>query len=154
DVGDAEEDETAVVCFHPLGFVQHSLGRPGFRVDGAHSFCLTAVSTAAMVSANFSSICRSSSSVLVYAGARTTSSPANPSGVEWVELTSNPCSNATSSTSVAASSSCGKNDLPSRGSTSDTPSRNPRPRISSKQTRNPYFSRRSASPCQKLSGGE
>src|SRR5439155_24250512 len=130
DVGYAEEDDTPVVCFHPLGFVQHSLGRPGFRVDGAHSFCLTAFSTAAMVSANFSSICRSSPSVLVYAGARTTSSPAYPSGVEWVELTSSPCSNAMSSTSVATSSSCGGKDLPSRGSTSDTPRRKPRPRTS------------------------
>src|SRR5256714_7430979 len=96
DVGDAEEDETAVVCFHPLGFVQHSLRRPRFRVDGAHSFCLTAFSTAAMLSANRATICFNSSSVLVYAGARTTSSPANPSGVGWVELTSSPCSNATS----------------------------------------------------------
>src|SRR5207245_8713444 len=85
DDGDAEEDETAVGCLHPLGFVQHSLRRPVFRVDGAHSFCLTAFSTAAMLSANRTTICSSSPSVLVYAGARTTSSPATPSGVESAE---------------------------------------------------------------------
>src|SRR3989441_7293977 len=85
-------------------------------------------STLEMVAAKRSIIWASSSSVLVNAGASRTSSPAKPSSVECVDVTSRPSSNAVSSTSEAASNSWGRKDFPSRGSTSSTPRRKPRPR--------------------------
>src|ERR1700737_2811515 len=129
DVGDPEQDELAALRLgHGLGF--HAALGLRRRVYPAYSFFFTAFSTASIVSLNRLTISWSSSSVLVYAGASSTSSPAKPSGVECVELTRRPRSKAMSSTRVAASSSCGRNDSRSRGSTSEMPSRNPRPRTS------------------------
>ena len=48
----------------------------------------------------------------------------------WVDVTSSPCSMAVWSTRDAAFSSSGRNEAPSLGSTSSTPSRKPRPRTS------------------------
>ena len=48
-----------------------------------------------------------------------------------------PCSSAVASTSVETSTSSGRNDSPSRGSTSSTPRRKPRPRTSRTMSRSP-----------------
>src|SRR5581483_10431443 len=97
----------------------HSCPRP-LRVV---SEFFTRRSTSAIVAANRSTICPSSSSPLVNAGARSVWSPAYPSACECVEVTSRPCSSAMSSTHDATSRSTGRKDRPSRGSTSSTPRR-------------------------------
>src|SRR5437870_3484151 len=116
DVGDPEEDELL-----PRGPAAHArLGRESSITR----------STSSMVAAKRSTISVSSSSELTYAGAMSVWSPANPSACGWVDVTRSPCSSAVSSTRAAASSSTGRKDSPSRGSTSSTPSKNPRPRTS------------------------
>src|SRR5439155_20548154 len=72
DVGDAEQDEF-LIAGPGACFALHDGPR---LLGGAHSFALTAFSTAPIVSVNRSIISRSSSSVLVKAGASSTSSPA------------------------------------------------------------------------------
>src|SRR4029077_12851523 len=80
-VRDAEEDELLVA-----GCPRRLLPAGGpCLLDGAHSFSFTALSTACIVSRNRSTISWSSFSGLVNAGASTTSSPTQPSGVECVD---------------------------------------------------------------------
>ena len=72
DVGNAEQDEF-LIGSAGAWFALH--GGPRL-LGGAHSFAFTALSTARIVSAKRSIISFSSSSVLVKAGASSTSSPA------------------------------------------------------------------------------